>query len=384
MTVTVKLSTMVMLLISLLLFMMVEISSLNLKMSTPSKNVLIVGGTRFSGLYLWRELHKRGHKITLFNRGITEIVKLPSETDDEFIDRKQQARYIKGDRTVANDLEQLKTESFDVIYDINGRTVADTAPLADMFKGKVEHFVYMSCAGVYKKSATMPHFEGDTEDENGGHKGKLDTEAYLRESGLPFTSIRPSYIYGPLNYSPLEEYVFARLQKKRKICIPGHGQHIAGLGHVEDLAVAMAQVIGREHAKGQVYNIQDQQSVTFESLCALCCQAMGKDPKKDMKIKIYPNSMFDFGSKKAFPMEAQHLFCSVDKAMTDLDWTPKYTMLAGLTDSYENDFKVKVASKTLQVDFTLDDQIIDDDRAAVVVWDGSPSDDIVSLGFKFP
>ena len=66
--------------------------------TVASKSVLLVGGTRFSGLYLWRELHKRGHRVTLFNRGKTEIKKIPSETDAEFIDRKANARYILGDR----------------------------------------------------------------------------------------------------------------------------------------------------------------------------------------------------------------------------------------------------------------------------------------------
>ena len=31
----------------------------------------------------------------------------------------------------------------------------------------------------------------------------------------------------------------------------------------------------------------------------------------------------------------------VDKAMNDLDWSPKYSMLEGLKESYELDFKLK-------------------------------------------
>ena len=46
------------------------------------------------------------------------------------------------------------------------------------------------------------------------------------------------------------------MSEQRKVCIPGHGRHYTGLGHVADLATAMAQCIGREHTKGQVYNIQ--------------------------------------------------------------------------------------------------------------------------------
>lgn len=45
---------------------------------------------------------------------------------------------------------------------MNGREVSDTKPLADLFHNKVEHFVYMSSAGVYKKSLVMPHIEVPT------------------------------------------------------------------------------------------------------------------------------------------------------------------------------------------------------------------------------
>ena len=75
------------------------------------------------------------------------------------------------------------------MYDMNGREVGDTAPLADLFNGKVEH----------EKSLLMPHFEEDAEDVKSRHKGKLETEAYLKQIGIPFTSVRPTYIYGPQN-----------------------------------------------------------------------------------------------------------------------------------------------------------------------------------------
>lgn len=283
-------------------------SDLSMNAAHTKKNVLIIGGTRFSGLYLWKELHQRGHQITLFNRGKTAPKQIPNESTDEFNDRVSKTRYIQGNRQDSTDMtSKLQNEKFDVIYDMNGREVADTQPLADLFRGKIEQFIYMSSAGVYKKSSVMPHFENDAEDIKSRHKGKLETEKYLREAGIPFTSIRPTYIYGPLNYNPLEEYFFSRVSEDRTVCIPGHGQHVTGLGHVEDLAVAMAQVIGRDHTKGQIYNIQDIQSVTFEGLAKLCGQAAGV---ANTKIQLYDKSKFDFGEKKAFPMREQHFFCS--------------------------------------------------------------------------
>ena len=43
-------------------------------------------------------------------------------------------------------------------------------------------------------------------DPKSRHKGKLDTEDFLRSMVVNFTSVRPVYIYGPLNYNPLEEW----------------------------------------------------------------------------------------------------------------------------------------------------------------------------------
>ena len=249
-------------------------------------NVLIVGGTRFSGLYLWKELHARGHSVTLFNRGKTALEKLPGrETDEEFDARVKATTFITGDRKdVADMSNKLKAAGdFEVVYDLGGREREDTEPLVDALCGPdstVKHFVYMSSAGVYKPSSPnfLPYNEdSDVDAEKSRHKGKLHTEDMLRERGVPFTSIRPTYIYGPLNYNPIEGYFFGRLDCPNPsekgadsadsstsaitstmypICIPGHGQHLTGLGHVEDLATAMAQVIGRPQCIGQVYNVQ--------------------------------------------------------------------------------------------------------------------------------
>ena len=107
--------------------------------------------------------------------------------------------------------------------------------------------------------------------------------------------------------------------------------------HIIILLLAMAQVIGKDAAKGQVYNIQDPQSVSFTGLARLCAKAMGTDPES-LTITLYDKNKYDFGEKKAFPMREQHFFCSIDKAIKDLEWTPKYDLLSGLKDSYENDF----------------------------------------------
>jgi hypothetical protein len=65
-----------------------------LSMSSSSKKVLVIGGTRFSGLYLWKELYSRGHSVTLFNRGKSSFKKLPQESEEQFDARVKAVRVM--------------------------------------------------------------------------------------------------------------------------------------------------------------------------------------------------------------------------------------------------------------------------------------------------
>ncbi|MHC0063662.1 NAD-dependent epimerase/dehydratase family protein [Nostoc sp. UIC 10890] len=308
--------------------------------------ILIMGGTRFIGVYLTQLLVEQGHEVVLFNRG-----NRPAPPSLEGVGQ------IIGDRTDATQLKaKLSQENFDVIFDNNGRELTDTQPLAEIFKDRVQHFVYMSSAGVYLKSDQLPHIEGDAVDPKSRHKGKHETEAYLTQLGLPFTSIRPTYIYGPRNYNELEGWFFDRIVRDRPIPIPGNGLHITQLGHVKDLAQAMTKILGNKQAIGQIYNISGDRFVTFDGLARASAVAAGKSPDA-VKIVHYDPKKFDFGKRKAFPMRVQHFFASVNKAQTELDWHPEYDLISGLQDSLENDYLANAKDKA-DVDFSVDEEIL--------------------------
>jgi nucleoside-diphosphate-sugar epimerase len=306
--------------------------------------VLVMGGTRFIGVYLTKRLVEQGHEVVLFNRG-----NKPAPVDG--------VTTIQGDRKDADTLKaKLASESFDAIFDNNGRELSDTQPLIEIFGGKLRHFVYVSSAGVYLKSDQMPHIEGDAVDPNSRHKGKFETETYLKNQGVPFTSVRPVYIYGPQNYNPLEAWFFDRVVRDRTIPIPGNGMHLTQLGHVGDLAQAMVAILGNPTAVGQIYNISGEKAVTFDGLARACAMAAGKDPEA-LKIVHYNPKDFDFGKKKAFPMRVQHFFASIEKAKAELDWKPGFDLISGLKDSYQNDYLASGQDQA-DLDFEVDDQIL--------------------------
>lgn len=306
--------------------------------------VLVMGGTRFIGVYLTKLLVQQGHEVVLFNRG-----NHPSPVEGVAV--------IVGDRTDPNQLkDKLAGESFNAVFDNNGRELSDTQPLAEMFKGRVQHFVYVSSAGVYLKADQMPHVEGDAVDPKSRHRGKYETESYLAGHGLPFTSIRPVYIYGPQNYNDLEAWFFDRIVRDRPIPIPGDGQTITQLGHVYDLAVAMTKVLGNPRAVGQIYNVAGDRLVTFDGLARACAIAVGKDPDQ-LEIVHYDPKQFDFGKRKAFPMRVQHFFADVHKAMSDLHWKPDFDLVSGLKDAFQQDYRARGRDRS-PIDFSTDDEIL--------------------------
>ncbi len=306
--------------------------------------ILMMGGTRFIGVYLTKVLVAQGHEVVLFNRG-----NHPAPVEG--------VSQITGDRKDAAQLkEKLSGESFDAVFDNNGRELSDTQPLVEMFNGKIKHFVYVSSAGVYLKSTQMPHIEGDAVDPNSRHKGKHHTEAYLYDSGIPWTSIRPVYIYGPQNYNDLEAWFFDRIVRNRPLPIPGNGRFITQFGHIQDLALAMASVLGNETAVGKIYNISGDRYVTFDGVAYACAEAAGKSPE-DIKLVHYNPDNFDFGKRKAFPIRQQHFFADTHRAKTELDWQPKYDLVSGLKDSFQNDYLASGRNHS-EIDFSLDEEIL--------------------------
>lgn len=306
--------------------------------------ILIMGGTRFIGVYLTKALVEQGHEIVLFNRG-----KKPAPIEG--------IQQIHGDRQDSEQLkEKLKNEQFDVIYDNNGRELSDTQPLVELFKDQVQHFVYVSSAGVYLNSDQMPHIEGDAIDPNSRHKGKFETEAYLAQSGIPWTSIRPVYIYGPQNYNDLEAWFFDRIVRDRPIPIPGNGLHFTQFGHVQDLASAMTAVLDNAQAIGQIYNISGDRDITFDGLAKAAAIAVGKSPE-NLKIVHYNPKEFDFGKKKAFPLRMQHFFTDIHKAKSELNWQPEFDLVSGLEDSFLNDYLIS-GRQNAEIDFSTDEEIL--------------------------
>jgi nucleoside-diphosphate-sugar epimerase len=320
------------------------------------KKVLMMGGTRFIGVYLARMLVQDGHEVHLCTRGKAPIAsQIPDDSDAFYQSYQQSIHHVQADRTDSDAVSAaVSGQGFDVVFDLNGRESSDAQIVIDALPN-LEQYIFCSSAGVYLKSDVLPHKEEDSVDESSRHKGKLDTEQLLRQRSIPFTSVRPVYIYGPLNYNPVEEWFFDRIEHGRPVPVPGSGLQITSLGHVKDLACAFRASMSNPNAINQVYNITGERYVTFDGLVRACAQAMGKP---EPEIVHYDPKAVDLGKSKAFPLRNQHFFASIDKAKAQLNWEPAFDLVAGLAESYQKDFKEQGKDQR-SPDFSVDDVILD-------------------------
>ena len=301
--------------------------------------ILMMGGTRFVGRPLVGHFLRAGHQVCLFTRG-----KQPLPEGVE---------HIRGDRSDAAGLAGLQGRQFDVIVDSSGRTLLDTQSVLAITGAPRHRLVYVSSAGVYADNPRLPLDESAPTDPASRHAGKAETESWLQAEGIPFTSFRPTYIYGPGNYNPVENWFFDRIVHGRPVPIPGDGTTITQLGHVEDLATAMARCLEVDAAANRIYNCTDTNGVTFRGLVASAARACGKDPEQ-VELRSFDPSGLDPKARKAFPLRLTHFLTSVERLKKELAWSPQFDLEAGLRDSYSKDHSQRPAA---EVDFSRDDSL---------------------------
>ena len=302
--------------------------------------ILVMGGTRFVGRPLVARLQAQGHALTLFTRGKNPV---PAGVE-----------HLCGDRSSDEGLSALQGRSFDVIVDSSGRKQDDSSRVVAITGAPSHRFVYVSSAGVYADSEQWPLDESSPTDPQSRHAGKADTEAWLRKEGIPFTSFRPTYIYGPGNYNPVERWFFDRIVHNRAIPLPGDGSTITQLGHVEDLAEAMARCIEVDAAANRIYNCSGKQGISFRGLIHAAAVACGRDPD-GLDLRSFNPSDLDPKARKAFPLRLNHFLTDITRVERELAWQPSFDLAKGLADSYINDY---AKNPTASPDFSSDEALI--------------------------
>jgi 2'-hydroxyisoflavone reductase len=102
--------------------------------------ILILGGTGFIGPFQVQYALSRGHQVTVFNRGLTHPGELPNGVEQ-----------LIGDRN--GQLDALKGRKWDVVIDNPTTLPKWVRDAAQILKGNVDRYVFISTLSVYAQQS---------------------------------------------------------------------------------------------------------------------------------------------------------------------------------------------------------------------------------------
>ena len=196
--------------------------------------ILILGGTGFIGPHMVREALRRGHEVSLFNRGRTNSELFPD------------LQLFKGDRN--NGLQSLEGGKWDVVVDNSGYVPRHVEDSARLLSSVVSHYLYVSTLSVYALSprpiteeSPVATMEDETVEEVTGETyGPMKALCERRvtaEFGADRTIIlRPTYICGPGDRTDRYTYWPARTLRGGEMLWPGTPEDDIQIIDVRDFA----------------------------------------------------------------------------------------------------------------------------------------------------
>jgi nucleoside-diphosphate-sugar epimerase len=296
-------------------------------------NICIVGGTGNISESIVRLLLERGDEVTIFNRGRHRPVP-------------ESVRLIQGDRNDREDFERkMQAENFDAAIDMICFTPDDAQSSLRAFRN-VGHFVMTSTVCTYGIDydwfpVTEDHPLRPITDY-GRNKAAADAVfmAAYYQHGFPVTIIKPSTTYGPQqglirqiawDYSWID-----RIRKGKPILVCGDGNALHQFLYVNDAGLAFMGVLGKEHTKGQTYNLVKRGYTTWAEYHRTAMKVLGREveligvPFNDLKAFQIPE--FDICEE----IFAHHVYYSADKLIRDVpEFQPVISLEEGMAHVIE-------------------------------------------------
>lgn len=292
-------------------------------------DILILGGSRFIGRRLARELLSGGDRVTIFTRG-----GVPDGLGPD-------VRRIHGDRRSGADLRgTLSGRPFDVVYDFLSYDAQDARLAIEVFSGRTARFVHIStcsvywCAGVFPCPVREEDFdrldvtaERPSSIEFAYGTGKRAAEEALfaahRDHGFPVTALRLPIVGGEEDASLRYAGYLHRIDDGGPLALPDGGHAPFRHVYVGDATRVLAALPSFPAAAGRAYNLACGEILTLRRVVAGIAALRGRRVEVvDVPIGVARRAMGEsFGAWSPFSQQAAQV-PSISRAQQELGYEP--------------------------------------------------------------
>lgn len=254
--------------------------------------ILFIGGTGFISSDVSRLITEQGYDLYLLNRGLHA---------NEITGCKKLVADIHNKDEV---LKAIKGIKFDVVVDWIAYTKNDIERDLELFKGKINQYIFISSASAYQKPPEHYLITESTPLLNPFweySKKKIECEQRLMkafyEEGFPVTIVRPSLTYStnfPIAIGGWGCFTLAnRILNGKPIIVHGDGTSLWVVTHAADFARGFTGLIGNQHAIGQAFHITSDEVLTWNQIYQAIAHALGTEANiihipSDFIIRVSP------------------------------------------------------------------------------------------------
>ncbi|KAJ1431846.1 hypothetical protein B484DRAFT_448158 [Ochromonadaceae sp. CCMP2298] len=185
-----------------------------------------------------------------------------------------------------------------------------------------KQLMFISSAGMYKPDGVTPHTETDSVKTN----DPRTVELAVQESGVPYTFMRPQYLYGPKISKRYLDFFIARVTRSLPMPLPLSGEQLVALTHIEDCASLLAAAVGHPAALNEVFNCGTDRYVSYKGICDMVHDTLGT-PAEERKFMYYDPKDFVHwkgSGAQVFPFRRDTFTTTPSKAKLLLGWAPKH------------------------------------------------------------
>jgi len=304
--------------------------------------VLVTGGAGFIGSHVAERLVRDGHEVVVF--------------DNESTGQRQNvppaARYIRGDVSIAGDLDEAFAPAPDAVCHIAGqvsliRSYSDAGVdlrtnvvgtlnvLQQCLRNRVPRLLYAASMQAYGNTTVLPTPE-DAACEPASYYGitKYAAERYVRATAerpdLDFvfnvTCFRMFNVYGPRQavdnpYQGVLGIFLGNVLRGEPITIFGDGMQTRDFVYIDDVVDAWAGALSHPASYGGVFNLGSGRQLAVNDLARIVVDT------------VAGNRDYPIVHKPTRPGELRNVEADISRARSVLGWQPRVTFEHGLAET---------------------------------------------------